>query len=184
SEGLRYSEIDRMYPDRLAPGDSGLAVRLLQHYLDLLAFFDTELQNVKVSGVFDEATAEALRYFEEIMGLPVDGVVDIPDWAALTAAYRLALSSLPAEYQEYAAKIYPGYFLNPGREGEAVTALQQAINRIAAFNADIYGVAESGVYDEDTQEAVRTLQMQAGLPATGSVGPLTWAEIIGLSYNM
>jgi hypothetical protein len=58
--------------------------------------------------------------------------------------------------------------LRPGDEGEAVTALQDAL-------ADLgyYGGAGAGAYDDETEEAVRLFQRDYRLSVDGKAGPQT-----------
>ena len=184
SEGLSYSEAARLYPRVLRQGDSGSEVRVLQYYLKFLAFFDKELRDLAVDGIFGEDTAEAIRVFEAKYGLPVDGIADRDLWSALTVQYNILLNTLPEEYQQYAGQLYPGAFLTLGSSGRSVLVLQQNINRIAATDSRVPVVEVTGLYEQDTADAVSVLQSQTGLPPTGAVGPVTWQEIISRGNNM
>jgi hypothetical protein len=57
-------------PEVLGPDASGPAVEWVQQALERLGFFDGV-----VSGRFDGATADAVRRFQETLGLAVDGTV-------------------------------------------------------------------------------------------------------------
>jgi len=181
-EGLLYSEAERLFPRVLQIGDSGIGVRVLQYYLNFLAFFNASLSAVPVTGIFDAATAEALRVFEAASSLPVNGVADRQDWSALTVAYNRIIGDLPEEYREYADRIYPGAVLTLGDSGQAVLTLQQAINSIAQTDSSIPRIAETGFFDRATADAVNILRIRAGLSGSDVVGPALWENIISRAY--
>lgn len=178
SEGLTITEAQRKYPEMLRYGDRGNGVRVVQYYLAFLGFFLPELPPIEVTGVFDEATRDAVYTFQSQRGLGVDGIVGRTTWNALQADYENLLYNLPPEYQQYASQIFPGQFLVPGDRGAAVTTIQQNLAKIGATDPAIPEIAVTGVYDAATQAAVIALQRQLGYDATGAVGPLLWQEIM------
>lgn len=68
-----------------------------------------------------------------------------------------------------------GAGLEPGAEGANVTALQQAL-----IGRGVLSGNASGIYDRQTEDAVRSLQTVCGLNATGSVDAAT---LIAVYYN-
>lgn len=75
---------------------------------------------------------------------------------------------------------YPGSPLSLGDGnstwGGPVMAIQSAL-----FTLGYEGVVASGVFDEETEVAVRTFQREAGLEVDGVVGPQTWRAIFAAS---
>jgi hypothetical protein len=65
-------------PRRLAAGDSGADVLLVQSRLQSAGFY-----HGRVDGRFRAGTEQAMRAFEKNNGLPLDGVVSLQDYAAL-----------------------------------------------------------------------------------------------------
>ena len=72
---------------------------------------------------------------------------------------------------------YPGFALSLGSTGPAVRTLQTQLNRISNNYPLIPKVAVNGVFDEATQNAVRTFQQIFHLTQGGIVGRATWYEI-------
>jgi len=72
---------------------------------------------------------------------------------------------------------YPGSPLSLGSTGSAVRTIQSQLNRISNNYPLIEKVAVNGVFDEATQNAVRTFQQIFHLPQDGIVGKGTWYEI-------
>lgn len=177
SEGLTLEEVTRPFPAVLREGNSGVDVRSLQYYLDVLAQFTDALPDIEQDGYFGPATAAAVRAFQALAGLPVDGIVGPQTWLRLKQAYADILSRFPKGIEENNSGIYPGYFLSPGMENEDVRRLQTYLKGIAEATGVIPPIAVTGVFDEATRDVVAALQAQNGLPATGNVGPATWSLI-------
>lgn len=180
TEGLTPEEVDRIYADLLRPGDAGVAVATLQHYLMVAAVFDNSLPMVTENGVFDEQTEAAVRAFQAREGIAVDGLVGRDTWNALTANYDRILASLPPDSLEM-SEIYPGRFLVPGEQNADVRRLQTFLNRASAIRDFIPPVTVDGIYGPQTEAAVRAVQRWANIPQNGVVGPVTWDTVVFLS---
>lgn len=178
SEGLTISETERRYAQVLRLGDSGVAVRTLRFYLAFLGFFLPQLPPIRLSDQFDQELLDAVYAFQSYAGLPADGVVGRETWNLLQETYAHVLAELPEDYQQFAGEIYPGRFLVLGDSGPQVRLLQERLNQIAQRDEGIPEVTVDGVFGRGTQEAVRALQRQLGMDATGAVGPVLWAQII------
>ena len=173
-EGLRYDEVDRIYTTAVGPGDSGTPTEVVQYYLSLISYFDPTLPAVYITGTYDANTENAVRIFQQQNGLAADGIVGRQTWNALTNAYERTVNSLPPEYLDSADEIYPGRFLSRGQSGDEVLRLQRLINRAAQNYPYIPSVAEDGDFGAATENAVRQIQFNTGLPVSGVAGPLTW----------
>lgn len=178
SEGLTLSEAERRFPEDLRIGDSGPSIRVLQYYLAFLGYFFPELPPIAITGFFNEETRDAVYTFQRLYGLPVTGIVNRETWNRIQELYNSAVSDLPISYQTVLGAPYPGRFLERGDTGEAVTLIQQNLNRIAASDPAIPPVAVTGVYDEATENAVRALQRQSGFEENGIIGPVLWSDIL------
>ena len=186
SEGLTISEAQRVYPEVLRLGDTGLNVETVRFYLAFLGYFLPQLPPIPITDTFDQAMLDAVYAFQSAYGLTVDGVVGRSTWNALQNVYEQTLYTLPADYQEFAREVYPGRFLVLGDTGPEVTLLQTRLNQMAAQNSAIPTVAVDGVYGQETARAVRAVQRSLGYSATGVVGPVLWSYIItqGQGYGV
>ena len=178
SEGLTLSEAQRIFPEALRYGDRGGGVQVVQYYLAFLGFFLPQLPPIEVTGIFDDATRDAVYTFQSYAGLPIDGVVGRDTWDALQDNYAQVVNNLPAQYQQYLSQIYPGRYLVVGDRGESVRQLQQSLRRIAQSDPSIPLIEVDGVYGPATQAAVLAMQRQLGLEPTGAVGPILWQAIM------
>lgn len=174
SEGLTLEEVTRPHPSVLREGQTGPDVRALQYYLAFIAYFNDAVPTVTVDGVFGPETTASVRAFQELVGLPADGIVGQQTWAQLERVYREILRTLPPGIEGNLAKPYPGYLLSEGQEGEDVRNLQTYLRGIAEYTGTIPVIPVTGHFGPQTRDAVLALQAQNGLVASGSVGPLTW----------
>ena len=174
SEGLTLEEVTRPFPSVLREGASGVDVRTLQYYLDVIAYFTDAVPDIMQDGVFGPATTAAVQAFQQLAGLSADGVVGRQTWLRLQQAYQDIQNTLPASIRYQSAEVYPGYVLSLGMENQDVRNLQTYLRGIAEYTGTIPVIAVTGSFDEATRDAVAALQAQNGLPASGNVGAATW----------
>ncbi len=73
---------------------------------------------------------------------------------------------------------YPGYEINLGASGNPVLAIQRDLRRIRKNYPAIPNITSTvGIYDKDTEAAVRKFQEIFNLPVTGIVDKATWYKI-------
>jgi len=76
---------------------------------------------------------------------------------------------------------YPGYPLGVGSAGPEVSVVQVSLNRIGRNYPAIPKIPViSGVFDEETEEAVRVFQQVFGLVEDGIVGKSTWYKLVAI----
>ena len=125
---------------QLRLGDTSTAVSNLQTRLTELGYY-----SAGVSGVFDDATEEAVKLFEKGYGVMQTGIATAALQKRLFSEEALVYGS-----EAYTAAVDSHYTrLEKGDTGSAVIALQ---NRLAELG---YPVEQTGVYDDDTVAAVR-----------------------------
>lgn len=71
----------------LTVGSSGPKVQQLQEQLLEISKVYTTIPPLTPTGYYDEATAEAVRAFQNIFGLPQTGVVDFATWYKISYIY-------------------------------------------------------------------------------------------------
>ena len=71
------------YPEFLSLGDTGVLVEQLQYMLSVLSSFLPQVPDPGMSGIFDNATLNAVRGFQRYAGLPVTGSVGEATWDAI-----------------------------------------------------------------------------------------------------
>ncbi|MBQ8042551.1 MAG: peptidoglycan-binding protein [Clostridia bacterium] len=68
-------------------GASGNNVRTIQRQLNKIASAYPQVPTVTVDGRYGEGTANAVRNFQRIFGLPQSGIVDFPTWYKISEIY-------------------------------------------------------------------------------------------------
>ena len=177
SEGLRFEEIRRDYPTELREGDFGESVRAFQYYLAVVSAYYERVPRIEINGEFDAATAEALRAFQRLYGLPVTGIADRRTWNDLYAAYAGILASEP---DTECVRLYPNEVLRMGVTGENVRTLQQYLTAISRVDPAVQPVSDTGYFGPLTRASVQAFQREYGLTANGTVGAVTWDAIAGV----
>lgn len=71
------------YPNELSMGDSNNYVNRLQYMLNVLSDFTPSIPPLTETGIFDTATQDAVRAFQQYAGLPVTGTVNAQTWDAV-----------------------------------------------------------------------------------------------------
>jgi peptidoglycan hydrolase-like protein with peptidoglycan-binding domain len=179
SEGVSAADVRVLYESNLRLGSVGFDVRALQYYLNFISRFRPSIPRLVVDGVFGPLTDQAVREFQRIYGLTVDGIVGRATQNRIFAAYNELYATLPPEA---ARDVFSGYALSPGDTGEKVRLLQTMLGALSAYIPRLPALTPDGVYGPATQSAVTTFQRFAQLPISGDVGILTWNAILQ-QYN-
>ncbi len=184
SEGLRLEDVTKQFTRVLTVGDSGRDVAVLQYFLETVSLFNPNVSSPGFTGTFDEATRNAVISFQTLYGLPADGIVDDATWNYLYDDYLGIIRSLTPEQIGSAVIPFPGTFLTLGFEGPSVTQLQEFINTAAALYPSIPEVPITGIYDENTRDAVYAVEATFGLPIDGITGPVVWDILADIDYDI
>lgn len=84
----QISGIPASYPGaELTVGSRGDKVRQLQEQLDAVATIYTAIPRVDPDGIYGPATAESVRVFQSVFGLPQTGVTDFATWYKISHIY-------------------------------------------------------------------------------------------------
>ena len=170
-------DLQTSYPGApLRLGDTGNSVLVLQSALNRVSRSYPAIPKIwPVTGVFGPPTEEAVRQFQRIFNLTVDGVVGKATWYKLAYLYvgTARLAELISEGQQFTSFQYPGT-LREGDQGENVRALQYMLSMVSQFYNTIPPVTIDGSFGPSTTRAVRAVQNAAGLEPDGVVGGRTW----------
>ena len=71
----------------LSIGASGEHVRTIQRQLNRIAQNYPAIPVVSVDGIYGQGTANAVKTFQRIFGLPQSGIVDFPTWYSISNIY-------------------------------------------------------------------------------------------------
>ena len=175
----------------LRRGSAGPDVSVIQTMLNRVSQNYPAIPKVLSTGAFDGATEAAVRAFQRIFSLTVDGIVGKATWYKLVYLYVgvLQLAELVSKGQTYYAIQFqfPGR-LEEGDSGPEVEVLQYMLSLLAQFSDTLYAPALDGVFGPVTGRAVRTYQNWAGITPNGVVDSRTWNSIydsfVTASYSL
>lgn len=160
--------------------DNRSYVRELQDYLRVIERERTGGTNVPADGFYGSRTADAVRDFQRLDGLPVTGVTDRKTWDDIYTVYTeiSALRADPTAILAYRAGQPP---LRVGVRGDSVWMLQVMLGRLCRHYAMLPPApVPDGAYSAATAAAVQALQKTLGLAETGITDKLTWDRITSL----
>ncbi|MGY1708892.1 N-acetylmuramoyl-L-alanine amidase [Geodermatophilus sp. SYSU D00758] len=154
----------RMHP--LRPGDRGPAVadvRAALRALELLPAANGagpgDPGDLDQAG-YDRATELAVRHFQQVRGLTVDGLVGEETYRALSEA-RWSLGDRLLHHDPE----------RPTR-GDDVTSLQERLHELGYDAGPV-----DGVFGADTERGLRAFQRDYGLTSDGTCGPATFRAL-------
>ncbi|MEG2930187.1 MAG: peptidoglycan-binding protein [Ruthenibacterium sp.] len=155
-------------------GSTGQSVKEMQYYLYLLSAYYPVLPVIAYDGVFGNSTQNAVRIWQNLMGISVDGVVGSVTWASIYNGFS-ALRSIDGTVGGLRVFAYPGNTLQLGSEGSMVRFVQFMLAYIGSFYDAITPItALDGVYSDETARAVSSFQREFGESVTGVVDEITW----------
>ena len=167
------------YP--LQNGSSGPEVVVVQTELNRIAQNYPAIPKIpEVDGIFGPRTEAAVRKFQEIFGLTVDGIVGKATWYELVRLYTAVtrLSELRSLGQQFYANSWEYQnALQQGDRGQGVRHVQYMLSVLSEFITEIPEVEIDGIFGPATRSAVTAAQRYLGLPQTGAVDEETWDEI-------
>lgn len=137
------------------------------------------------NAAFDAPTEEAVKAFQKIFNLTPDGIVGKSTWYKIKEIYAgvKRLNELTGEGLTIteAQRVYPNALV-AGTAAEAVRTVQYYLSFLSFFFENIDFVPLTGVFDAETEKAVRAFQETYGLTADGIVGKQTWNKLTSV-YN-
>ena len=176
-------DVPNSYPGYpLRQGSSGEDVVVLQAMLNRIGQNYPAIPRLaQVDGIFGPRTEEAVRVFQSVFGLAVDGIVGRGTWYKLVFLYVAVtkLSELVSEGQSFTQVQGPSgiQVLRQGDRGPAVSALQYFLSLIGQYSFNLPTLAIDGIFGPKTKQAVQDFQKAYNLPTTGVVDNATWLKL-------
>jgi cell wall-associated NlpC family hydrolase len=158
--------------ERYSFGNTGFKVFTIQHKL-----LDYNLEvTEEEAGVYGVKTHAAIRQFQKMKKLNVDGVAGPETLAALFINKNIE----EVEVEDYLLlEIQEGQLFQFGDKGDAVKEIQKKLTDVGYYHFD-----KDGVYGSKTKEAVVAYQKDNGLIIDGIIGEQTYEHLAGVSLTV
>lgn len=170
-------EIRMSYTEPVKLGDYSRDVATVQITLNRISEDYPLIPKVEVDSRFGESTERAVKVFQQIFNLTVDGIVGKATWYKLIYLYTgmTGLSEINSEGQKYFSSSleYPDA-IKIGDTGEKVFVTQYLLQVVSWFYPNIPSVEFTGRFNENDAIAVKELQKMHDIPQTGVVDEKTW----------
>lgn len=155
----------------LTEPDRAGRIRALQTMLQCAGMYDGEL-----NGSWDEATQEALRRFRLENGFSDEAVADVAVWERL----RQVCGEV-REHTEPPRGIHPfpssERRIVLGERSDLVLLLQMMLNTLRLRYDQYDHLPLHGLYDEETERAIRAFRRVHRLPDDGAVDVVCWNRL-------
>lgn len=130
-----------------------------------------------VTGKFNQPTVDATKAFQTMNGLKVDGAAGPQSLKLIYSNDALNADGVRVGDLVGAVDTQPEQVLKTGMTGEQVRLLQSQLAALGYLSASF----SSGVYDTETEAAVRRFQAANNLPADGQAGSATQSLAVSSS---
>ncbi|MGD9568321.1 MAG: peptidoglycan-binding protein [Sedimentibacter sp.] len=145
----------------------------IQFNLRDIAQNNSEIPMIIPSGTCDSQTLNAVKEFQRIFDLPITGKVDYATWKTLiiehkNSAYNINMPSnvccFPANSKEY----------KKGDNDNVIYILQIILKNYHNKYKNYADVQLTGIFDEQTETALKQFQKCSNLPVTGILDRQSW----------
>ncbi len=156
-------------------------VHILQNQLNRIGENYPSIPRIKnANGYYDSQTEAAVRQFQSIFNLTVDGIVGKATWYKIKRTYN-AVKKVSDLYSEgitlsEVEPIFPT-ILKRGDRGLPVRLVQFYLSFIGLVDEDLEEIDIDGIFGPATEQAVKEFQKKYGLAVDGIVGRQTWNKI-------
>lgn len=173
----------RTFPGfNIAVGTSGNFVRLLKVQLNRIGQNYPAIPVIlNDNSFFDLETENAVKKFQEIFNLNVNGVVDKATWYRIKYIYN-AVKKISDLYSEGIsideATLVFNNNLKLGDSGQYIRTVKYLLNVITYFDSSLPFLDLKGdLFDENMETVVKAFQRKYKLDETGIINARTWKEI-------
>ncbi len=174
--------ISESYPGTaLSVGSSGLDVRTIQTQLNRISKDYPSIPKIpQTDGVFGMNTENAVREFQRIFNLNVDGIIGKATWYKIKYIFVAVTNLAELNSEGIRLEDIPKQFVSDirlGDVGNPVRVLQYYLSFIAAYNSAVSAPAIDGTFGQATLASVKEFQGAYGLDQSGIVDEQTWNKL-------
>lgn len=153
----------------------------LQEMLRGIAVVNPAIPSVIADGIYNEATAQAVRSFQQFYGLQVTGEVNHATWEKIAEVYQ-EIAVTPEPLPAFPAE--PGCVMQEGDRCYTVMVAQAVLAALSEKYGNIPHCAVTGELDGDTVRALQPFQKLCLLPVTGALDCTTWNRLAQMGAEL
>lgn len=171
----------------LREGDEGDDVKNLQNMLMDIVHIYPKMPVITLNGIYDSQTRNAVRSFQNMMGISDTGIMDKNTYEKLKVIYdkkdqikaieRIDFSNNVSNNNLNMGSDLSYNVLKEGSKGRYVYRLQEYLRRVSLVNQNIPNIALDGIFGSETKKAVMSFQKEYGLEVTGIVDGEMWDKL-------
>ena len=145
----------------------------IQFNLRDISHVNPDVPKVFPTGKYDIGTQEAVRFFQKKNNIAETGKIDFETWNIIMNEYKNCMHCINIPQSVYC---YPKSICEYRRddEGSLIYILQIILKNYHRRYKNYVDVQLTGVYDEQTEKAIKQFQEYGNLPVTGTLDRQTW----------
>ncbi|MBR6523284.1 MAG: peptidoglycan-binding protein [Clostridia bacterium] len=150
---------------------TGEPVRSLQTFLRKISY-SRDIPTVVPDGIFGSQTKNSVEGFQKLYGLPVTGEADFDTWNKIIEIFDEVTEE---EKPPQRLLIFPeeAYIIDIGTEDEYLYVIQGAMKVISNNVENVPSLDITGVHDNQSVEATKSIQKIAGIDESGIIDKKT-----------
>lgn len=147
-------------------------IRELQGMLHGISYYNPAIPRIVPDGIYGEATARAVRDFQQYYGLTASGEVNAATWERVAEVFQELTGTTPEPLEAFPEEKQAVVSL--GERSFTVLIIQSILHELSQTYDAVPDCPLSGVFDDETLRSVQPFQKLCGLPVTGGVDCRTW----------
>ena len=149
------------------------AIMQIQRILRDLELLDNEYSSVPISGAYDSETREAVAEFQSKYELEPTGIVDYDTWSLLHFVHKSSEFERRGPRRVQLVPNKGGFAIYPDQIDDIIYVIQYMLSTVSVHYDDFGELAFTGIYDESTQDAIKTFQRKNLLEPNGIIDGTT-----------
>lgn len=188
-DNVEVSNIERGAPEvPLQEGDTGRDVEIMQIRLNRISGNFPGIPKIyPTDGFFDSSTTDAVRKFQEVFNLTVDGIIGRSTWYRIQNVYNAVKRLQTVNSEGLRIEDLSTQYTDTLQEGDAsggVITLQYYLDYISTFVPTVLGVNVDGSFGPATRNSVISFQKTYDMQQTGVVDRVVWERIQNTYYSL
>lgn len=149
----------------------------IQRILRAIDYFENGTSKIRMTGTYNEETRQGISAFQEKYGLPITGTVDATTWQLLQTIDKSLNEAKALARAIYILPRDPDYTISPGLQNDVVYVIQHMLNVISQEHDGIEPLEFNGIYDTNTENAVKEFQRKSLLESSGIIDSATFNRL-------